>query len=388
MAAKRFFLGGRVKFFSLVMIPVTSLSATMTFYIDNTADHIPVPYVHNQSVFALDESLTVHFTKSVDDVESYSELITSFPAQRLIFKWNEDNDTLVIVPRTLWKPDTRYTIAFPQVSGTADSGLSYMFVFQTVDYPQILSHSLQNDDLLTEGEEMHIIFDRDISAYDLHAVARPAAELHQRVDYENNAIYLSVSKVDQSSARFHNITIFAKYKNVDEAQNYPVASVGFRSYMEEPEQWPEEFTERLHVAERTTVPHITEGRYIDVNLDVHVTTLFENGIFVRNFVNSPGAKETPTPTGTYQIYNKDPYALSNMFGVYLPYWMAFTENGEYGFHDLIVWPEGHQEMPSGGKEGAGSIGNAVSPGCVRHDAEESRFIYDWTDIGTPVVIHE
>jgi lipoprotein-anchoring transpeptidase ErfK/SrfK len=76
-----------------------------------------------------------------------------------------------------------------------------------------------------------------------------------------------------------------------------------------------------------------------------------------------------------------------MFQVYLPHWLAFTPDGLYGFHGLIVWPKGHEEMPSGGKESIKSIGNAVSAGCVRHDAENSQFLYKWAEIGTQVVIY-
>jgi lipoprotein-anchoring transpeptidase ErfK/SrfK len=155
----------------------------------------------------------------------------------------------------------------------------------------------------------------------------------------------------------------------------------------EPHEWPEEFAKRIEIAKRSTEPKIKEGKYIDVNLAAQVTTLFENGLFIASFINSSGAMETPTPIGTFQIHNKNPYALSGMFGVYLPYWMAFTEDGKYGFHDLIVWPEGHKDMPQGGKESERSLGNAVSPGCVRHDAKNSTFIYDWSDVGTPVMIY-
>ena len=48
-------------------------------------------------------------------------------------------------------------------------------------------------------------------------------------------------------------------------------------------------------------------------------------------------------------------------------------------HGLPEWPNGY-------KEGAAHIGTPVSHGCIRLGVEAAKIVYDWSDVGTKIII--
>lgn len=380
----------RIALFTLAVVPITSMGAGMSLYIDNAVLQDLEPVVLNDMVIALDERIVVSFAQPIIDIDAYEKQVDCFPAEQLSFEWRDGNRVLHIIPRSIWRPNTIYSVAFPLQAGIEKSEIAQIFQFETASYPEVVSSNTEDAKRIFEdNEEIIINFDGEIEQYDIQAVVRPYITTEQFVDKKGKNLRIKINADnDRDNGGYHNVTVFVKHSSQDDRAFYPIAYTSFSTLMPTPQEWPKEFKERVDIAKKTTIPKIKKGKYIDVNLTAKVTTLFEDGHYVAGFVNSTGAKDTPTPTGSFKIYNKHPYALSGMFGVYLPFWMAFTEDGKYGFHDLVVWPEGHKDMPEGGKESIASIGNAVSPGCVRHDAQSSKKIYDWTDVGTPVVIYE
>ncbi|HEU0051466.1 MAG TPA: L,D-transpeptidase [Patescibacteria group bacterium] len=93
---------------------------------------------------------------------------------------------------------------------------------------------------------------------------------------------------------------------------------------------------------------------------------------------SSGKALTPTPTGFWSVRNKVPMAWSKMAGLWMPDWMAFTPFG-HGIHELPIWPSGY-------REGEAHLGTPVSHGCVRLGLLDAKSVYDWAEIGTPVVV--
>lgn len=138
---------------------------------------------------------------------------------------------------------------------------------------------------------------------------------------------------------------------------------------------------RLEEAKLYAKPQITEGKYIDISLAHQNMVLFENGKFLDAYLVSSGKRGLDTPTGTFKIENKTPRAWSKKYGLYMPNWMAIEPNGKYGIHELPEWPGGY-------KEGANHLGVAVSHGCVRLGTGAAKRVYDWADLGTPVIIHK
>jgi len=124
-------------------------------------------------------------------------------------------------------------------------------------------------------------------------------------------------------------------------------------------------------------------KYINVNLTSQMLTYYENGLLKGVHRVSTGKWSTPTPIGTFAIKNKIPIAYSKPYDLYMEWWMAFTPDGSYGLHALPFW-----KQKNGGKryEGVGHIGTPVSHGCIRQSLEEAKALYQWVDIGTPVIV--
>ncbi|XLQ20607.1 MAG: L,D-transpeptidase [Candidatus Moraniibacteriota bacterium] len=388
---KIFSLRKKLFVFAIIAAPITSTGVGMTLYIDNSAEIIQSPIFESEPVLNLDELLTIRFKESISDSQKYESMISTYPSSTLSFFWNTDNTMLKIIPKTIWKPATTYSISFPYNSYEYTTEKSILFSFTTVPYPSVLKTSIDNSNnsYATVNSSIDILLDKEIDKFNIQVVTRPFIKTEQNYNPTNKILSIKILDLNpaENFKTSHSLTVFANHKRQSKASFYPIYSSTFNTILEKPSSWPTAHAERLTLSQSTTAPKIKKGKYIDINTEAQITTLFENGEGVKSFVNSTGADDTPTPLGEFEIYNKHPYALSNMFQVYLPYWMAFTEDGLYGFHDLIVWPEGHEDKPEGGKESLTSIGNAVSPGCVRHDAQNSQFIYDWTDVGTKVVIY-
>lgn len=101
-------------------------------------------------------------------------------------------------------------------------------------------------------------------------------------------------------------------------------------------------------------------------------------------MNNP---ENLTPTGSYQIYAKQTdRTLSGSdtkgkWDVHVNYWMPFLHNqyGSYGFHDA-TWRD-NDEFGN-----VDPYSSAASHGCVELPLMASKWLYDWSAVGTQVVV--
>jgi lipoprotein-anchoring transpeptidase ErfK/SrfK len=147
-----------------------------------------------------------------------------------------------------------------------------------------------------------------------------------------------------------------------------------------PKTWAQDLTERVEQAKKITQAKIKEGKYIDVNLATQIMTIFENGKIINSFLISSGKAGMDTPKGEHQIYNKHPRPWSKKYGLYMPFWMAITSDGKFGIHELPEWPSGY-------KEGQNHLGIPVSHGCMRLGVGSANTVYNWAEIGTPVLVY-
>ena len=116
---------------------------------------------------------------------------------------------------------------------------------------------------------------------------------------------------------------------------------------------------------------------IEVNTSDQQLSYFLNGIRVDKFIISSGVNNS-TPKGTFNVDDKKERAWSS-YGLWMPYWLSF-KSGVYGIHELPEWP-------SGKKEGEDHLGTPASHGCVRLGESDAKKVYNWTEIGTPVIIY-
>ncbi|MDD5731523.1 MAG: L,D-transpeptidase family protein [Patescibacteria group bacterium] len=124
-------------------------------------------------------------------------------------------------------------------------------------------------------------------------------------------------------------------------------------------------------------------KYIKIKLEEQHLYVYENGLVKYDFLTSTGRPGMDTPTGTFAIQNQFPVQYSPEYELYMDNWMAITPGGAIGIHSLPYWP-----AKNGGRiyEGEGHLGTKVSHGCIRVSLENSKLLYDWAEVGMPVIV--
>lgn len=119
-------------------------------------------------------------------------------------------------------------------------------------------------------------------------------------------------------------------------------------------------------------PTITVGKQIIVDLSDQRIYAYEDGRLVRNVLSSTGLPATPTVRGNYTVQRKYESQLMTGPGYYLPnvQWIMYFYAG-YAIHGTY-WHN--------------NFGQPMSHGCVNLPNDEALWFYEWTPIGTPVLV--
>lgn len=129
-------------------------------------------------------------------------------------------------------------------------------------------------------------------------------------------------------------------------------------------------------------PGANGEKWIDINLTTQRFRAYQGQTLLYTFVTSTGEPARPTQPGRYQVLDKIPNAYSRFWNLWMPYWMGIYWAGasENGIHALPILSNGQTLW-------AGYLGRKVSFGCVILDTSAAKLMYNWADIGTPVLIH-
>lgn len=131
----------------------------------------------------------------------------------------------------------------------------------------------------------------------------------------------------------------------------------------------------------------TDGRRIEVDLKAQRMYLYVGENVHKTYRISSG-KEYQTPTGKFTILNKVSLAYSNIYNVWMPYWMGFTYradvNATLGIHELpyVMTADGRQI--SRPRE---VIGSPYTGGCIALDVGAAHEVFQFADLGTPLTIY-
>lgn len=131
----------------------------------------------------------------------------------------------------------------------------------------------------------------------------------------------------------------------------------------------------------TPTPRPIPNKRIEVDISEQHFYAYEGDTLVYSFVCSTGEPGRDTAPGSYRVLDKIPMAYASTWNLKMPYWLGIYWAGtlENGIHALPI-------LPSGQKLWDGYLGQRVSYGCVILSTEAARTIYDWAEIGTPVII--
>ena len=126
------------------------------------------------------------------------------------------------------------------------------------------------------------------------------------------------------------------------------------------------------------------------NVTKHRLVLFKESegrwLSVMDSPISVGKASTPTPTGTFTVYNHWKYFDGDYNDSYLTYqcWWSTCFYGSYYFHSVLYdYDSGY---PGTIRDGRMNVN--VSHGCVRMPLEKAEYLYDHSPIGTKVRVYE
>jgi len=123
----------------------------------------------------------------------------------------------------------------------------------------------------------------------------------------------------------------------------------------------------------TPTPSPGRGKWIDVNLSTQTLIAYQGSTPVLQTLISTGTAQHPSPVGTFHIYLKLISQDMSGPGYYLPdvpYVMYFYDG--YAIHGTY-WHS--------------NFGHPMSHGCINLPIPDAGWLYEWTPMGTPVVLH-
>lgn len=127
---------------------------------------------------------------------------------------------------------------------------------------------------------------------------------------------------------------------------------------------------------------IKKGKVIQIILSTQRLLAWQDGRLLGNFLASTGKSSTPTKQGEFKVLTKLKMAYGAGDGQTwaMPYWLGFYVAGgtENGIHAL--------PYIDGVKESSASLGTPVSHGCVRIADQNQIWLYNWAEIGAPVIV--
>ncbi len=145
-----------------------------------------------------------------------------------------------------------------------------------------------------------------------------------------------------------------------------------------------------NIAAKTVTSPNTSGekaeKYIEIDISQQTMYLFSNNTLQTSYRISSGLYY-PTPPGEYKIMNKAKNAFSDIFNVWMPYWMAFYYDPKLkaylGIHELPYYVAENGNKVHRPREW---IGTPKTGGCVSLDIGAAKQVFEFADVGTPVYI--
>lgn len=133
----------------------------------------------------------------------------------------------------------------------------------------------------------------------------------------------------------------------------------------------------LFLPQRASADVITNKKLITVDIGKQMLFAWDGGRIVYQTPVSTGMRYTPTVKGTFKIQRKIP--LQDMKGNYPPYEPYYIKN----VPNVMYF---YQAYAIHGVYWHNHFGSVYTHGCVNLPVYASKWIYNWANVGTPVVI--
>jgi lipoprotein-anchoring transpeptidase ErfK/SrfK len=129
---------------------------------------------------------------------------------------------------------------------------------------------------------------------------------------------------------------------------------------------------------------LVAGRRIVVDISEQHLYVYEGDALVYSLIASTGIASSPTIPGVFQVLSKEEEAYASSWDLWMPHFMGIYRTGPDFTNGIHALPT----LSSGVRLWEGYLGSPISYGCVVIGLGEAAALYDWTELGTLVVIQE
>lgn len=329
-----------------------------------------------------EESVIIDFSFPIL-TSGYNSKIKIVPEENFKLHWKDSNKKLEIIPDKFWQPEIQYQIILPTGENIMFSDVKKQTInFSTEKYPQVRKIIPQDgtQNVAIDIEDPIILnFTKSTADFSLKFMLNYSDETFFETSFNRDEFKL-MPKDGMKYGEKYILEVYAKYKTAKDEEYKKIFTSSFETMPPPVIVWDNNNAVRLEQAKRYTQAKIKNGKYIDINLSAQVMSIFQDGKILDSYMVSSGKRGMDTPKIETKIYNKFPRAFSKAYGLFMPFWMAMVSDGKFGIHELPEWPSGY-------KEGAAHLGIPVSHGCVRLGVGSAKRVYDFAEVGTPVIIY-
>ena len=124
------------------------------------------------------------------------------------------------------------------------------------------------------------------------------------------------------------------------------------------------------------------GKQIVISIAEQRMHVYENGALLYDWPVSTGIASSPTYTGEFQVLDKNNNAYASQWDLWMPHFIAVYRAGGDTYNGIHALPI----LSSGRRLWEGTLGSPASYGCIILGIEEAETLYNWAEVGIPVII--
>ncbi len=123
------------------------------------------------------------------------------------------------------------------------------------------------------------------------------------------------------------------------------------------------------------------GKKIVISIPQQRLRVYENGALLYDWPCSTGKRDSPTYTGAFQVLSKREMAYASQWDLQMPHFIGIYRAGGDTYNGIHALP-----ILSSGQRIWTNLGSPASYGCIILGIEEAETLYNWAELGVPVII--
>ena len=156
------------------------------------------------------------------------------------------------------------------------------------------------------------------------------------------------------------------------------------------EQNPSVDLNQLYVGQELLIPpqdvltpyDTVPGKRVEISIPEQRLRVYENDALVHDWPCSTGKKDSPTYTGAFQVLTKEEMAYASQWDLEMPHFIGIYRAGGDTYNGIHALPT----LANGQRLWAGNLGSRASFGCIILGIEEAEILFNWVELGVPIII--